>query len=121
MTNTTYLAESVEASRLRSMEVLQDFLFESAEAADRAAEVELSADYSPPLLVCHLGADKYVAIATGPSKWGGHFNKLFDLDWLRRLPSVREARVLCDFVLFVRCPRPADFVKQEVSRGFLPF
>ena len=118
MTNFNYLASSVEAGRIASVEIIEELAFEQHEAEQRQKALSAVADYSPPFVVCHLGADKWVAIITGESGFGNSFTSQFCISLQK---EIYQAKALTSFVLSFRCRRPAQWVREEIALGFLPF
>ncbi len=123
MTSTTYLATSVEASRLRYVEINEEFFRTASAAERRALDLSHAAKWSPALVCEHIGADKFIVAAEVPGPFGSSFVQGF------RTPSdfysVRSITPLC---LFVRCNPGCEFIEQaekyvleNTMLGFLPF
>jgi hypothetical protein len=111
MKNLTYLTESVERSRLNS--ALR------ADAFDYRSELLKSAQHwAPSIDVKHLGAGKYIVLITSPSRFDGHFNRQFSVSHVKGFFHVEA---FSDTVLFVRCSKSAQWVKEEIMMGFVPF
>jgi hypothetical protein len=113
MKNLTYLAESVERSRLNAV-----ISFDTNAACLRGQELEQANAWAPEIRVEHLGADKYILLITADSRFGCHFNNQFTVSHVK---EIYLARPLSDSVLYVRCQKPTGWVKEEVIMGFLPF
>lgn len=122
MTTTTYLAQSVEASRLRYLEEREDFFYKSSQAEWRALEVSNAiSGWAPELSAHYLGADKFIVTALE----GGTFDAAFHLD---RIKEFTTKKLLTPSVLYVRCSPPPEFrsdaerfVLEQVLIAFLPF
>lgn len=113
MKNLTYLAESVERSRLNAV-----ISFDTNASDFRAYELEQAIAWAPEIRIEHLGADKYILLITTDSRFGCHFNNQFTVSHVKEIYHVRP---LSDDVLYVRCRKPARWVKEEIIMGFLPF
>lgn len=113
MTNSTYLAESVERSRVNAAIGFDTNAFDF-----NGQQLELSKEWAPEIRVAYLGADKYIILVTSPSQFGCHFNNQFSVSHVKEFSLVRP---LSDNVLYVRCRKPAEWVGEEIIMGFLPF
>jgi len=121
MTNTSYLATSVEASRLRCIEEGNDFFYHSTRAEQRAFTVSQAIEHwAPSLAAHHLGADKFVVLVEPGSE------KTFDAAFhITCIPGF-QSQVLNPLTCFIRCPIPAGesperYVLEEVALAFMPF
>ncbi len=121
MTNTSYLATSVEASRLRRTEEGNDFFYKSTKAEQRAFTVSQAIEHwSPSLTAHHLGADKFLVLVEPDSK-----KTLDDAFHIPCIPGF-QAQVLNPLTCFVRCQisegdSPERYVLEEIAMAFMPF
>ena len=111
MKNLSYLSEGVERSRIESAVSQSTFDY-------RAALLESAEIRSPPVDVKYLGADKYLALITGPGHFDVHFNHQFSVSHVKEITHVEA---FSDTILFVRCAKPLEWVKEEIRMGFVPF
>ncbi|MCF8245528.1 MAG: hypothetical protein K9J37_13640 [Saprospiraceae bacterium] len=123
MTSTSYLATSVEASRLRHLEEGNNFFYHADKAEQRALTVsQACADWAPTMSAHWLGSDKFIITILCP---GRRFDEAYHIHKEKAFYHVEE---LTPAVLFVRCLPPSDrrheperFVLEEVAMCFMPF
>ena len=84
----------------------------------RQKDLECAQAWAPAIEVHYIGADKYIACITSESPYGGNFCKQFSINQKKEF---REVKPLNEATLFVRCPKPLNWVKEEIMIGFLPF
>lgn len=125
MTNLSYLAQSVEATRLRKLESLEDFYCQASRDEIRESEVGTAiSDWAPAMSITWAGSDRFVVAITEPD------GKTFaDAYHLRPGRSIRELQQLTPLCLIVRAnlPSPLDgvsaaeqWVLGEIAITFMP-
>lgn len=123
MTNTSFLATSVEATRLRRVEEGEDFFHHSTQSEQRAYAVSQALEHWAPSMSAHwLGSDKFILTITEPEH---SFAEAFHLEKEKAFSHVEQ---LTPVVLYVRClppqeqrEQPERYVLEVVAMAFLPF
>jgi hypothetical protein len=124
MLNTTHLAASVEASRLRKVEADEDYFDAAATAERRATEVAAALQSWSPSLACrHVSAAWYCVAITEPERT---FAEAFTLSTAPGFQSVHE---VSGSVLLVRVvgkqfesiEAAERWVLEQCAVSFMPF
>lgn len=121
MTDTTYLAQSVEAARLDSVILIQDYLFGLAEKGEREERLDAASSYAPKMVFHRLANVGWIVAVD----LDGFFRPCHQNSFARlSLPSLKAAgiaaQVVNDFTLFVRSNEKEDRLREEITLACLP-
>lgn len=122
MTNSSYLSQSVEAARLRSVTELQDYLFNLSEKQEREEQLETAESYAPKMIFHRLANVGWIIVVDLDC-----YYRPCDQNTFARLsePLMKDAglpfQLINNYTIFIRTHEPEEKIREEIALACLPF